>query len=812
MIARVLLGLQPREMEKCFDYRVPEGMLLVPGARVIVPFGRRNAKAEGYVLSLADKTDIPPEKMKDILEAPDGGKPIFTPVLLGLAEWMREQYFCSLAQCLQAILPAGIRTKSSWVVRAKAIAAEAALTPKERAVLEYLEGRQEVPLEEFEAEFRGNMPEYLRRMEKKGLLELHQRLRRSGFQREKIYYSLDKTHPCLEAIWQKAERDKRLEGQRLLLEALSNGAEKTAEELKESPGITDSPIKTLCKKGVLLMRRQIERRKVVDAEAFARTEAFQPTAEQAAVLAALRAERQKAEKRPVLLHGVTGSGKTEIYLQIIADVLREGKQAIVLVPEIALTPQILERFLSRFGDAVSVTHSRLSMGERVDQWRRAQEGEISVMIGPRSALFTPFADVGAIILDEAHENSYLSDITPKYDAREVAEEAARRYGALLLMGTATPDLIRYHKAKMGEYLLLELKERTGGGSLPQIFITDLRRELAEGNHSPFGRALQEAICENLQKGEQTMLFLNRRGSASFVSCRSCGEAMTCPECNIAYTFHAKENALVCHYCGRRAAVPKICPQCGSKYIRYFGTGTQKIEAEAERLFPQARILRMDLDTTLTKHSHEKILEAFGKGDADILIGTQMIVKGHDFPKVTLVGILAADLSLHIGGYAAAENAFRLMTQAAGRAGRSALPGRVFLQSYQPEHYAVKYAAAQDFQGFYAEESLLRQMMGYPPFAVFYCILLTGAERAAVAAAAQEMQRRLAAEDAAAMVFDAVAAVPEKFRGEYRYQIIVKAEREEILRRLVLPIAAELRQAWRDAVRLQILRNPENLVS
>lgn len=745
MYANVIVGMNTPAMDRLFDYVVPEGMEVRIGGRVMVPFGRKNAKTEGYILSLSEETDVPAEKLKAILEVLDGGTPAFTPALLALAKWMQERYFCTMNQCLQVMMPPG--------------------------------------------------------------------LHRSEYKKEKRLFSLDLEHPLLESVWQKTERDKRLEGQRRLLEHLRNGAEETAEELREKLGITDSPIKTLLKKGILRERKQEERRKVFDAADFETTTAFVPTTEQAAALDGIHAEWEKAEKRPILLHGVTGSGKTEIYLQLIAEVLAKGQQAIVLVPEIALTPLILERFISRFGDAVSVTHSRLSMGERVDQWKKARDGEISIVIGTRSALFLPFPNVGAIIMDEAHENSYVSDLTPKYDTKEVAAALAKRYGCLFLMGTATPDFISYQKAKEGEFLLLELKERTGGGALPQVFVADMRKELAEGNRSAFSRALQEAIRRNLRKGEQTMLFLNRRGYATFVSCRSCGYVMTCPECDITYTYHAKENALVCHYCGRRAEVPKLCPECGSKYIRYFGTGTQKIEEEARRLFPEAHILRMDLDTTMTKHSHEKILETFGKGEADILIGTQMIAKGHDYPNVTLVGIMAADLSLHIDSYTAAETGFRLMIQAAGRAGRRDDRGRVFIQTYQPEHYAVKYAAKQDFQGFFAEEILMRQMMGYPPFAAFFSILLTGEEKDAVEIAAQQLAAELAQADTegiAAILGPTAAALP-KFRGEYRYQLIVKAAEEDALRSLVLPVVENRKKDRKNNVRIQLALNPTNLV-
>lgn len=813
MYAKVIVGLNNPAMDKMFDYAVPEGMEVRQGVRVIVPFGRRNAKTEGYVISLSEETDVPADKIKTILEVLDEGKPTFTPELLELAIWMQERYFCTLNQCLQTMMPAGIRTKSNWVISLKDFDEDMKLTPKEKLLVEFIGERKNVPLDDIQAEFSGKVLDFLRRMEEKGLLEMKQQLHRSEYKKEKRLLSLDLEHPLLEAAWRKAEKDKRLEGQRLILEYLRNGKEVTAEELKEKFGITDSPIRTLLSKGILQERKRTELRNVFDAEDFERTTAFVPTEEQAAALDAIRLEMNRKEKRPVLLHGVTGSGKTEIYMQIIADVLASGQQAIVLVPEIALTPMILERFISRFGDKVSVTHSRLSMGERVDQWKKARDGEISVIIGPRSALFMPFGNVGVIIMDEAHENSYVSDITPKYDTKEVAAAAAKKYDCLLLMGTATPDLVSYHRAKTGEYLLLELKERTGGGTLPEVFVTDMRKELAEGNRSAFGRELQDAIRENLRKGEQTMLFLNRRGYATFVSCRSCGYVMACPECDITYTYHAKEHALVCHYCGRRAEIPKVCPECGSKYIRYFGTGTQKIEEEAKKLFPEARILRMDLDTTMTKHSHEKILETFGKGEADILIGTQMIAKGHDYPNVTLVGIMAADLSLYADSYTAAETGFRLMTQAAGRAGRRDDRGRVFIQTYQPEHYAVRHAANQDYQGFFAEEILMRQMMGYPPFSSFFNILVTGAEKAEVEAASQKLSAALSKADGEgiAMILGPVPAALPRFRGEYRYQLIVKAAEEQALRELVLPVVESMKKDRKTNVRYQLALNPTNIV-
>lgn len=416
-----------------------------------------------------------------------------------------------------------------------------------------------------------------------------------------------------------------------------------------------------------------------------------------------------------LIHGITGSGKTEVYMQLIGEMLNRGKQAIVLIPEIALTYQTLLRFYRRFGDRVSVMNSTLSAGEKYDQCERAKNGEIDVIIGPRSALFTPFPNIGLIIMDEEHEGSYKSESSPKYHARETALEVAKLHNASVVLGSATPSLEAYYRASEGEYRLFTLKERLTGGTLPSVYTVDLREELKAGNRSIFSRKLQELLADRLQKGEQSILFLNRRGYAGFISCRSCGHVMKCPHCDVSLSEH-KNGMLICHYCGYSERKPQKCPKCGSKYIMGFRAGTQQIEEKLHEMFPQVRTLRMDADTTRKKDSYEQIFSAFANEEADVLIGTQMIVKGHDFPKVTLVGVLAADLSLSVGDYRAGEKTFQLLTQAVGRAGRGSTPGEAVIQTYQPEHYAVVHAAEQDYESFYNEEILYREMLGYPPVA------------------------------------------------------------------------------------------------
>ena len=436
-------------------------------------------------------------------------------------------------------------------------------------------------------------------------------------------------------------------------------------------------------------------------------------AEQERVFLAVCKEWETSVPRPVLLHGVTGSGKTEVYMELIQKVLEEGKQVIVLIPEIALTYQTVKRFSKRFGSCVSFLHSRLSAGEKYDQFEQAKKGEISIVVGPRSALFTPFPDLGLIIIDEEHEPSYKSEKTPCYHAREVAIERGRMENAKIVMGSATPSVESYEKGKSGEYFLQNLSCRYENRALPKVYTIDMKQELKEGNRSIFSVLLKEKMEERLHRKEQVILFLNRRGYTGFISCRSCGHVMKCPHCDVSLTSH-KNGQLICHYCGYSIPDVKNCPVCGSPYIGGFRAGTQQIEEQVQKFFPQAKILRMDADTTRKKEDHEKILSAFAKGEADILVGTQMIVKGHDFPKVTLVGVLAADLSLNGTDYMAGERTFQLLTQAVGRAGRGCLPGEAVIQTYQPDHYSVQAAAAQDYEAFYEKEIGYRILMGYPP--------------------------------------------------------------------------------------------------
>ena len=478
-----------------------------------------------------------------------------------------------------------------------------------------------------------------------------------------------------------------------------------------------------------------------------------------------------------LIHGITGSGKTLVYLALIEEMIKRGKQCIVLIPEIALTYQTLLRFYKRFGDRVSVMNSSLSQGERFDQCERARKGEIDVMIGPRSALFVPFPSLGMIVIDEEHEGSYISENAPRYHARETAEYLASLKKASLVLGSATPSLEAYYKAKKGEYRLFTMKNRKNGGELANVRIVDLRQELRKGNRSIFSSDLQELIRDRLRKKQQIMLFLNRRGYAGFVSCRSCGYVMKCPHCDVSLSQHIG-GKMVCHYCGYETVQPKRCPNCSSNYILGFKAGTQQIERQLYELFPGIRVLRMDGDTTKQKGSFEKILSAFAEGEADVLLGTQMIVKGHDFPNVTLVGVLAADLSLNDSDYRAGEKTFQLLTQAEGRAGRGTLPGEAIIQTYRPEHYSIQQAAKQDYEAFYEEEILYRELLEYPPAGHMLTILVVSKDEKRC----KGLAVRLAKEAGAYVhVIGPTPAAVSKVKDYYRYMIYLKSLKEEPIR-------------------------------
>ena len=574
-----------------------------------------------------------------------------------------------------------------------------------------------------------------------------------------------------------AENPKSPKRQRELVEVLLQRGPCLKSELKRDHGIDYAVMAAAEKKG-LVSRGSVEQQRRPHKAVLPDRENFDGlTAEQEAAFRQIRKAIRQEEYRGFLIHGVTGSGKTRLYMESVREALEMGKTAIVLVPEISLTIQAIEKFRGEFDpDMVAVLHSRLSEGERFDEWERIRRGDARIVLGARSAVFAPVKDLGVIVVDEEHENSYKADNPPKYDTREMAEERARYHDAVLILGSATPSVISYYRSETGALKRLELKKRYNEVKLPRVEVIDMREELRRGNKSVFSVTLFNAVRDSLERGKQVILFLNRRGYASFGSCRSCGYVMTGPECGLTLTYHKSERAAVCHYCGRKFALPEACPECRSRYIKEFGTGTEKIEELTRKLFPEAKVARLDLDTTRQKGGAERILGAFKGGQTDILIGTQLVAKGLDYDNVHLVGILAADISLHIPDHRAPENTFQLITQAGGRAGRGDLRGRVVVQTYSPDHYAVKCAALADYRGFYESEILIRREMHYPPFGDVIVVGCLHEDEEKARRCGEEFVRILRQRFPFLKGEDLLGPRPShipKIRGRYRFQVLIK---------------------------------------
>ena len=595
------------------------------------------------------------------------------------------------------------------------------------------------------------------------------------------------------------------EKQKLALALLAEKGPQTLVSLAKK-GIGASTVRSLEKNGwVIIKEKKIYRNPLSPLEV-APQEPLPLTQEQSF---ALKRIFDQNNLQPVLLFGVTGSGKTEVYLQAIAEMMQQGKSSIVLVPEIALTPQMVERFCARFGERVAVLHSRLSAGERFDEWCRIKNNEAHVVIGARSAVFAPVENLGLIILDEEHETSYKQEETPRYHAREVALWRAQQHGAKVVLGSATPSLESFFKAEKGEYELVCLSQRIAGRPLPPVEIVDMRQELKDGNKSVFSRALSQSIAETLSSGRQAIILLNRRGYATFVLCRECGHVMRCPACNVSLKYHSVTQKLCCHYCDHQEVYPHVCPVCGGRYIRHFGTGTQKVAEELLRLFPEARVVRLDADTTARKGQHQKILHSFKARKANVLVGTQMVAKGLDFPHVTLVGVITADTALNLPDFRAGERTFQLLTQVAGRAGRGNNAGKVVVQTYAPDHYAIQAAKNHDYETFYREESTKRKELSYPPYSFFVRLLVSGTQEGSVVDACSFLENFLSGK---CTVLGPSPCPLEKVRGRYRWQLILSGLQLEQLLTIGEATARDFQSSpFAGSVRLSLDVEPQSLL-
>ena len=768
----------PLSVDQVFTYGVPPQLdaVLQPGTRVLAPF--RGTRQEGVVVERLDETDLAPGIIKNISTCLEK-TPTFSTELLALTKWMAEYYVCSWGLALFCAVPAAVRTQKEQKVQLLPDA------PTPRGKVQ----KQLVALLAAEGEL--SLNQLARRM---GIS--YQKLRpKITVLQEKGIVSLDVTHKpkantqltsvatlALPPADIEAEID-RLKGEadgsenpagsrpsnrrhvaaakhaEILRHLLDEGAPLATADLTKRVNSSISLLRTLERRGFLHITRAQAVRNPLSSEPIATTQPLHLNSAQSIAFTELQniltsdtaggvrnpdvPHAPAVERAPTfLLHGVTGSGKTEVYMQAMTEVLGNGKSVIALVPEISLTPQAASRFVGRFGERVALLHSRLSDGERYDQWHRIRNGDADIVIGPRSAVFAPVKELGMLIIDEEHSDSYKSDIVPRYHARDVAQKRGELANCPVILGSATPSLESFHRAKNGRYRLLSLPDRVLNRKMPDVHIADMRTELKKGNRTIFSDVLRNSIEERLERQEQIILFLNRRGHSTYVFCRTCGYVERCENCSISLTFHFETKRLVCHHCGNKRPTHPSCPQCGSPAIRYFGLGTEAVEQEVRKAFPEARVKRFDADSTTRKNAHQQILETFEQQQIDILIGTQMVSKGLDFPNVTLVGVIAADTSLNLPDFRASEQTFSLLTQVAGRSGRAELEGKVIIQTYMPEHYCISAAQKHDYLGFYAQEVEARGALQYPPFSHVGTLLLRGKDEKQIEEAAHAVEAQL----------------------------------------------------------------------
>lgn len=801
MVVSLAVAAAAYAIDKPYSYRVPEGMTLMPGQRVTVPFGRGNRRTEGIVLSAAPGTG---DGLKAVEQCLDEA-PVLSRYGLRMAAFVRERYFCTFYDAVRAMLPAGLwfQSRATFSLTEEDSWKEKTIkNPDAAAVLQLLsdsDGQCEESTLRNAVEDDERLQTALRYLlRKKWIAAQSDYSRRLGDKTERIATLAAESE---EALAFAASRGKGAAMQKAVLELLVSCGSVSVKELCYFTGASAATVTRLEKLGYLtLSERPVLRcreiRPVPPDEPLVLSHA------QRAVFDGLTAQRHRETPGAALLYGVTGSGKTSVYIELIKDCLREGKSAMLLVPEIALTPQLLGLLASFFGSAIAVLHSGLSAGERYDQWKRIKSGQAQLVVGTRSAVFAPCENLGILILDEEQEHSYKSENAPRYCAKEVALWRGMRERALVLLGSATPSVESMYHAKKGDFTLYTLPERFGGRSLPEVTIVDMRQELKEGNGLCLSRTLQDAMLDTHDAGKQTILLLNRRGNSRALVCIDCREIPECPRCAVRLTYHSANNRLMCHYCGYSRPVPERCPACGGP-LKTVGIGTQKAEQELHDLFPDFRIARMDADTVSAVHTHEKILSQFREEKLPVLIGTQMVAKGLNLPDVTLVGVLDADLSLYTDSFRAAETTFNMLTQVVGRAGRGDTPGRAVIQTLVPDHQVIRLAARQDYDGFYDLEIRLRQMQGVPPFGDLVTLTFTGQDETAVLRGAAKLRDSLAAclrgegfmGEACTVLGPAPCPVP-KINYNYRYRLTLRCRMTKNLRTL---LAHLLRQFSQDKI-------------
>ncbi|MFZ1604144.1 MAG: primosomal protein N' [Enterococcus aquimarinus] len=798
--AQVIVDVPTMQTDQPYTYLVPDEWQAVIecGMRVEVPFGEGNRHIQGFVTALPTELAESTLSLKSLIRVIDLA-PVVNQELLQLADYMKDVTFSFKINCLQTMLPAAMKA---------AYQKKFVLLDEDHPVKEtYFSQSNEIDWDVIEA---AGALTLFKRLREQSIVELRY-LVKEKVNKKMIRYvkSLVTTENYF--VFKEQLRPNALR-QHQLLEQLKTTPRETVTFYREKE-LLSTHLKTAEKNGWLSFEEVESYRDPFENHDFPKTLPWQLNTEQQQAVSRILAAEAQGEATTFLLEGITGSGKTEVYLQSIAEILNKGKTAMMLVPEIALTPQMVQRFKSRFGKAVAVLHSGLSQGEKYDEWRKIERGEAQVVVGARSAVFAPLQKIGLIIIDEEHEATYKQEDTPRYHARDLAIWRSQYHHCPVILGSATPSLESRARAQKKRYELLYLTQRAHeNAQLPSVTIVDLKEEYAQKNTSTFSRLLQEKISNRLQQKEQIVLLLNRRGYSSFMMCRDCGYVLPCPNCDISLTLHMDVKKMRCHYCGHQENIPKKCPDCQGEKIRYYGTGTQKVEEELQERFPSARILRMDVDTTRKKGAHEKILKAFEEQEADILLGTQMIAKGLDYPNITLVGVLNADTALNLPDFRSSERTFQLLTQVSGRAGRGAKPGEVIVQTFNPEHHSIVLAQAQDYEAFYQQEMILRHQSGYPPF--YFTVKITISHPAEQVVAkksyqiAEQLKNGLSPES---RILGPTPSGIARIKNRYYYQIILKYKHEVHLHRMLREILETSQSEQRKNLYVSIDYEPLNFI-